>query len=665
MYVASSLALISRINFGLLNFLFYAMFNEEKEAILPQYELNLRDYLRIFHKRKLSIIITFIAVMVLVIAYLSKQPVYYKASATVKIEERKTIAGLLTEWIIYTPADTMESQAKIIRGYSIMKKVALRLGMINEDSPLPEVNKAVSRVQGSIETERIERTNIIRIVSTADTPKEAMDLANTVAEVYIEENLLEKTKQARHTRQFIEEQLASLEGRLKQTEERLRQFGDEVKSVRLAEPIQKKLIELEFQLSELLQKYTEKHPRIIQLREQIQEMEKQTEGFSEQELEYARLSREVEVNKKLYAMLKEKLEEARISEAEKVPDITIVDPAVLPTAPISVNKQIGILVGGMMGLILGIAFAFVKETLDTSIGTMEDVEAVVKLPVLGVVPSIGEKVDKTRGIFLRLTGRMLPTPRKSEEEERSARLVTHYLPSSPAAEAFRNIRTNLKLNPSKKTILITSSGPREGKTTIMTNLGIAIAQTGAKTLLISSDLRRPALAKTFGIDREPGFSELLNGTVTLEQALRSVADIMLGEMKIDEIIARPPGIDNIWILTSGKLPFNPAEVLESKELDSLIEEFKRRFDVILFDSPPVLPVTDASLLAPKLDSTVIVYEIGRTSRDALMRAKTQLESMGGKISGVILNHTQPQTEAIVPYPYYYKYKYRYYGKEEP
>jgi len=173
------------------------------------------------------------------------------------------------------------------------------------------------------------------------------------------------------------------------------------------------------------------------------------------------------------------------------------------------------------------------------------------------------------------------------------------------------------------------------------------------------------LAKTFGIEREPGFNELLSGAVNLDQALRNVADIMLGEMKLDEIISRPPGLDNVWILPSGSLPFNPAEILESKELTPLIEEFKRRFDVILFDSPPVLPVTDASLLAPKLDCAVIVYEIGRTSRDALMRAKTQLESMGGKISGVILNHTQPQTEAIVPYPYYYKYKYRYYGKEEP
>jgi tyrosine-protein kinase Etk/Wzc len=589
--------------------------------------------------------------------------VFYKASATVKIEERKTIAGLLTEWIVYTPADTMESQAKIIRGYPIMKKVALRLGMIDEDSPLSEVNRAVSRLQGSIEAERIERTNIIRITTTADTAREAMVLANTVAKVYVQENLLEKTKQARHARQFIEEQLSSLENRLEQTEEQLKQFGDEVKHIRLAEPIQKKLVDLEFELGALLQKYTEKHPRVKQIKEQIRDLEEQVRGFSDQELAYARLSREVEVNKKLYAMLKEKLEEARISEAEKVSDISIVDPAVMPSAPVSPNKNLGILIGGMMGLILGVTLAFVRETLDTSIGTIEDVERVVKLPVLGIVPSIAEKIDKKRGIFFRLTGRVLPAPKKSDEEERLARLIAHYRPKSPATEAFRNIRTNLKLDPSKKTILITSSGPREGKTTIMTNLGVVMAQAGAKTLLVSSDLRRPVLAKTFGIEREPGFNELLTGAVNLDQALRTVADIMLGEMKLDEIISRPPGLDNVWILPSGSLPFNPAEILESKELTPLLEEFKRRFDVILFDSPPVLPVTDASLLAPKLDCVVIVYEIGRTSRDALLRAKTQLESMGGKISGVILNHTQPQTEAIVPYPYYYHYKYRYYERE--
>jgi succinoglycan biosynthesis transport protein ExoP len=630
---------------------------------LPQYELNLRDYLRIFHKRKLVIIVTFFAVVIGTVFYLSQQPVFYKANATVKIEERKTIAGLLTEWISYTPADIMESQAKIITGYPVMKKVALRMGLIDEDSSTADVNRAVGGIQNSIETETIARTNIIRITATTDTPEAAMALANTVAEVYVQENLLDKTKQARHARQFIEEQLSSLEGRLKQTEERLKEFGDEVKNIKLAEPMQKKLVDLEFQLGELLQKYTEKHPRVMQLREQIEELEAQVEGFSGQELEYSRLSREVEVNKKLYAMLKEKLEEARISEAEKVADVAIVDPAVMPGAPVSPNRNIGILIGGMMGLILGVAFAFIRETMDTSIGTIEDVESVVKLSVLGVVPSIEERFKERRGIISELKRRVLPATKKSDAEERFTRLIAHYEPKSPATESFRNIRTSLKLDPSKRTILITSSGPREGKTTILTNLGLVMAQAGAKTLLVSADLRRPSLAKAFGIKREPGLNEILSGTASSEEALRNIADIMLGEIELEEIVHRPTGIDNIWILPSGVLPPNPAEILSSAKLTDLIEEFRQKFDVVLFDSPPVLPVTDASLLSPKLDCTVIIYEIGRTSRDALLRAKVQLESVGGKIAGIVLNHTRPQTEAIASYPYYYQYKYRYYGKD--
>lgn len=631
---------------------------------MAQYELNLRDYLRIFHKRRVVIITTFIIVIIASVVYISQQPVFYQASATVKIEERKTIAGLLTEWIVYTPADIMESQAKIIKGYPIIRKVALYLGMIDENTPEAEESRLVSGLQASIEAEQIGRTNIIKIIATADTAREAMMLANAVAELYLQENLLDKTKQARHAKQFIEEQLNSLEERLRQAEERLREFGDEVKNLKLAGPIQDKLMNLEFDLGELLQRYTEKHPKVMQLREQIKSLEMQVEGFSGQELDYARISREVEVNKKLYAMLKEKLEEARISEAEKVSDISLVDPAVLPQAPISASRNLGILVGGIMGLILGVAFAFITETLDTSIGTIEDVENTVKLPILGVIPSITEHgLSSNRSLFIRLKEKILPGPQKSQKEERMVRLIAHYMPKSPAAEAFRNIRTNLKIGLCK-TILITSSGPREGKTTIMTNLGMVMAQSGLKTLLVSSDLRRPTLAKSFGINREPGFNELITGTVDLKQALRSFADIMLGEMQLEEMIQKPLGIDNIWILPSGALPFNPAEILGSPKLTGLIEKLKQEFDIIIFDSPPVLPVTDASLLAPLLDCVIIVYEVGRTSRDALLRAKMQIESVRGKISGIILNQTQPQTEGISSYPYY-SYKYRYYGDEAP
>ncbi len=628
---------------------------------MPQYELNLRDYLRIFRKRRLAIIFTFVAVAAGSVIYYSRQPVIYSASATIKIEEHKTIAGLLTEWILYSPGDIMESEPKIIKGYTTIEKVARRLGMLDEQSSAEQINSIVGDLQERIQTERVEQTNMIRIITTADTAKEAMTMANTVAEVYIQESLAEKAKQARQTRQFIEDQLASLEDRSSQLEQRLRQFNYSNKDIKLAAPIEKKLTELEFQLAELMQKYTEKHPSVIQLRDQIKSMEAQIEGFSGQDLEYARLEREVEVNKKLYAMLKEKLEEARIAEAQKVGDISIVNPAVLPSSPVSGSRNMIILTGALMGLILGFAIAFIFETLDTSISTIEDVENVIKLPVLGVIPSIVDKAGRELSFISRFKERFLPE-HKTDAQERATRLVAHFEPKSPTAEAYRNIHTNLKLNSSKKTILITSSGPREGKSSCACNLSIVMAQTGLKVLLVSADLRRPSIAKTFGVKREPGLAELVTGASDLDAVLKNITDIMMGEINFEDV-RKTPGIENIWILPSGHLPFNPPELLESKTVTALIDRFKSQFDVVIFDSPPVLPVTDASILGPKLDCTVLVYEIGRTSREALMRTKVQLESVGARIAGVILNHTKAQTEAIATYPYYQQ-KYRYYGKEE-
>ncbi len=627
---------------------------------MPQYELNLRDYLRIFRKRKFVIFVTLISVTLISALTRPKIEPIYQATATVKIETRKTMAGLLTDQVVVNPADLMESETKIIKGHQVMKKAVLKLAMVTESSSLEDINTAVSQLQGSIETERVGYTNIINIIATSGNPKEAMDFANTVAQAYIEENLLEKAKEARNARQFIEEQLVGLEVRLKQSEDALKAFGEGSKNISLAQPIQQRLISLQFQLNELLQKYTEKHPAVLQLREQIKDLESHLKGFSGQELDYARLTRENEANKKLYTLLKERLEEARISEAQKVSDISLVDPAIMPDSPVSGGTDIVVFIGGLLGLALGIAFAFVAETLDTSIGTIEDVEGVIKLPVLGVIPSMERELYPKGGLFDKLKRRIFPV-KKNETEEKFVRLISHYKPQSSVAEAYRNIYTNLKISPSNKAILVTSSNPGEGKSSIVTNLGIVMGQTGLKVVLVSTDLRRPVLSRTFGVAKEPGLYEFVTGAANLDEILKNIADIMVGEIKFEEIL-RTPGIENISIIAAGHSIPNPVEILESKNITNLIENLKKRFDVIIFDAPPVLSVTDASLIAPRVDSVVIAYEIGRTSREALLRSKIQLESLGAKVAGVILNHTKAQTEAITPYPYYH-YKYTYKSEE--
>ncbi len=638
-----------------------------------QYELNLRDYLRIFLKRKLLIAGAFAVIFVTTFLNVSRQPYIYESSTTVKIEERKSIAGLLTEWIVYNPEDIMESETKIILGHPVMAGVARRLGKITDATPVEEVNGIVARLQGQVDTGKIERTNIIRISVRGTDPKDVRDVANATAAVYIEQNLLEKTKQARAAREFISEQLRELEGRLAQAEDRLRAFGDRRSEIRLAEPIQQRIMELQFEMTASLQRYTEKHPKIVQMRQQIADLQSQLGGFSVDEIEYGRIMREVEANKKLYGILKERLEEARITEAQKVSDISVVDPAVLPTVPVEPNKVMVLLIGAILGLIVGVALAFFFETIDPSMGTIEDVENILKLPVLGVIPSIKAEIDdeEKRGFLRNLRDALHPISTRLQQRkdlDLYVRLFVHHKPNSVAAEAFRNIQANLKIDPrNKKVFLITSSGPAEGKTTTLVNLGLICAQSGLRTLLVSADLRRPSIARAFGLKRGNGLREYLEGMLDYGAVVKSVSDMALGDLGLDEIM-KFPGIENVFVITSGDIPSNPAAVLTSKRFTELMDQVKKDFDLVLIDSPPVLPIADASIVAPQVDSVLIIYEIGKTARQALMRAKVQIESTGGRITGVILNNIRSQIEyTMLTYPYYYKYKYRYKqekGKEQ-
>jgi tyrosine-protein kinase Etk/Wzc len=279
--------------------------------------------------------------------------------------------------------------------------------------------------------------------------------------------------------------------------------------------------------------------------------------------------------------------------------------------------------------------AFFVERLDNSLKSIEDVEA-TGLSILGSIPLIKGTKDR----------------KSKKEEEKSedyqikritSNLVTHFEPKSPISEAYRTFRTNLqfaRLDAPLKTILVTSSGPSEGKSTTVANLAITMAQMGTNTILIDSDLRRPVLHSIFNLQRTPGLTNYLAGNVPWK-----------------EIIQETP-IENLSLLTCGVLPPNPSELLGSKKMRMLLEELKEKYDMILFDSPPVIAVTDAAVLSTLLDGVVLVSSSGSTSREALLRAITLLENVKGRLIGGVLNKIKVES---VYGSYHYYYYYHYYG----
>ncbi|HEX9726722.1 MAG TPA: polysaccharide biosynthesis tyrosine autokinase, partial [Vicinamibacteria bacterium] len=337
-------------------------------------------------------------------------------------------------------------------------------------------------------------------------------------------------------------------------------------------------------VSNLVREYDD---NLVQLEQREATLNEKLSLIPENDAELARLRRNADVASEAYTLLKSKHEEASIREAEKIREADVVEYAMSAVAQSGSGKASKSLVGALIGLVLGFVLALVAEALDTSIGTIEDVESYLQVPVLGVIPHINR--EAVRGL-LAATNPHLPI----ESLDSYSSLVAQFDPKSPVAESYRSLRTNLeftKLASPARSFLITSSTLEEGKSTTVANLGLALAQGGKRTLIVESDLRRPSIYNYFGLTREPGLTEVLLGTIDWKDALQSIADVFLGKLDMDTLV-RTPGLENLFFITSGTIPPNPAELLGSAPMRAFIERVTEEFDVILFDSPPALPVTD-------------------------------------------------------------------------
>jgi capsular exopolysaccharide synthesis family protein len=417
----------------------------------------------------------------------------------------------------------------------------------------------------------------------------------------------------------------------------------------LLQHLEEKHADLKSQYVDTLQQSGPKHPKAERLQSQVDEIQSLIEGERKRIVERIRndymaalgrerllaaavaqeksevgalnqlliqhslLKRESDTNQQLYDNLLQRLKDATVSAGLRATNIHVIDPAKPPKSPVRPQKPLNILIGLMVGLVLGLVLAFVKESVDTSIKSIDEAERLANAPALAVIPLAHD--------MLRQSTPSLPIRSGTLAATQGLALLNR--PSSAMAESFRTLLTSVVLSTAPQppqALLMTSSTAGEGKTVTALNLAIALAQRGDPTLLIDADLRHPSVGKSLNLVNGKGLASFLTGAHSIEKALREF-----------------PPVPALRILPAGPKPPNPAQLLSSSAMEAMLLELRNRFKFVIIDSPPVLPVTDAMILSTFVDGVVFVIGSGTTVRGAVTRSCRILQNVGAKVLGIVLN----------------------------
>lgn len=441
--------------------------------------------------------------------------------------------------------------------------------------------------------------------------------------------------------------------------------------------LEKKRAEASVQYAEVLNQYGPNFPKVTRLQAQIKEMDQsiahektsianrveaeyraarqrelllsgaldrqktETNEMAESLVQYNILKRDAEANKQLYEGLLQKLKEASISAGLRSSNIRVVDPAMVPSSPSRPQRSRNIMLAFLVGLVGGVGLALLREYLDNTVKTPDDVEMLARLPSLAVVPAFATLDGRSRTKLLKSSS--------SDGTDVRVELVSHSMPQSQVSEAFRALRTALLLSQAEhppQVILLTSALPREGKTTAAVNLAVTLAQLGDRTLLVDADLRKPGIGRALSLTdgKYAGLTSYLAGVSSLE------------------LVTVPhPAITNLAAIPTGPIPPNPADLLSSRRLAEAIAVLRREYKFIVIDSPPVMAATDPVILSVLADGVLLVVRSGETPKDAFTRARDLLTGVKCRFLGVVLNAVDSNSP-----DYYYSYRYYpyAYGKEK-
>jgi succinoglycan biosynthesis transport protein ExoP len=699
--------------------------------------LNLATYWQTIRKRWKLVSLVLFVVTGVVSVWTYRQPKIYLSSCSLIIDPvaPKVLTGVtdvveLGAGNYWANREFYETQRRIMTSKELAQRVIDRLGLASDpDFPFPGAGAnakvgvkrdlvAALLAETTIDTARDSR--VASVIVEDRKPERAAQIANAIANTYIEGNLDHKLESANAASVWLGDQVVGLKDRLLDSERTLYEYRKKSKLLdvsldarqsmntqnvqtytqKLADLRAKKIeiessrklilaardnieeqeslpevrqnpvvqqlrvmhVELAKSLAEAETSYGDKHPKVDSLRRKlasvrqdylseiskilkekentyraieeneralnklIERVKAEAMELAQLEVEYKPLLRENEDNQNLYKLLSQRQKETGLTGLIKTNNVRILDPAAPGKAPIKPRVVINMFVALLAGLALGFATAIVAEGLDNTVKNQEQAEALIGVPVLGLIPLIDEVNDA----------------KLSQKEQQMRDLGVFHDTRSAAAEACRSIRTNLLfLSPDAplKTLVVTSPGPREGKTTTAISLAVTMAQAGAKVLLVDTDLRRPRLHRAFGKTNEEGISKVIVGEGTLDQAV---------------IHTEVPNLD---LLTCGPLPPNPAELLHTKKFKEVMAECARRYDRVIYDSPPTSAVTDPVVIGNLADGVVLVIRAAYTTREAAVYARRQLTDAKAKIIGTIVNRVDRSNRY---YNYYYSRYYRSY-----
>lgn len=573
----------------------------------PPRETTLKDYFYIILKRR-NIVITFFIVMTsIAVIYNIMSPDVYMAASQVLIQDPvKPMTNMPEAQGMSFGMNYLSTQLEIMKSLSVASSVVEKANLISKYPQFLGLDPkfAAKRLKGMISIKQVGDSRIFYVIAKSVNPSLCADVANGLVDVYVEKNVIASFLLSKDliTKWFPESggkvKIETIYGKLKELsrDEIIQSLPSVATNPKIVE-LKAKKENLERDLVRFSKKYTDKYPKVINAKRELQLTKDEIKSTTDS--------------------IVDEIKDA-MSGKFQTSNIKIIEYADTPSAPVGPKRTRNVILVTVMALFVGCTLAIFVDYLDNTVKTQEDVENHIRLPYLGYIPLI-------RG----------PQGAKKKPGELNYIIVNPDEHKSSLMEALRNIRTSIIFSAppdSLKSILITSALPEEGKSTVAVNLAIAIAADGTRTLLLDGDMRRPKLHKILGMKNTIGLSNYLTSKISINDVLQDT------------------NFKNVKIVSCGPIPPNPSELFSSYRMKELLDEAKTKFDRILFDGAPIFGIADSVILAKALDGVIQVIRFGKVNWDIANKSKERLQSLGVKITGVIINGVDIRKES-----YYYKY----------